>query len=252
MTLLRGRIPFIVLVLSSVAVIGILADLLTGQALVRLMAQRGAEEGSDGQGEVEALYVFDVSDKRKLVGAASNVFVGRVIGKTGEKGVGGFDPEGPSEPVPDSPRTQFEVVVTENIKGDLKGPVTVSQEGGYAEYAANKDYPKAGLKKGERVRELMLFEGDPLLRPGQEVLLVTNHDEENDWYQVVGQPYGTVRLSADDQTGRRQTIGEFEDAVRNQTRDPALDREPVSPEERPYPGEQIDRTSTSPDSSTGQ
>jgi len=37
-------------------------------------------------------YAFDVSDKRKLVGAASNVFVGRVVGKTGEKGVGGFDP----------------------------------------------------------------------------------------------------------------------------------------------------------------
>lgn len=143
-----------------------------------------------------------MGDKRKLVGAASNVFVGRVIGKVGERGLGGFDPGGSSEPVPDSPRTQFEVAVSRNIKGGLKGPVAVSQEGGYAEYAANKDHPEAGVKKGERAREPKLFEGAPLLAPGQEVLLVANHDGRNGWYQIVGQAHGTVRLPPDDREGR--------------------------------------------------
>jgi len=125
--------------------------------------------------------------------------------------------------------------VTENIKGDLKGQVTVSQKGGYTEYVANRDYPEAGVKKGEWVRELLLFEGDPLLRPGQEVLLVANRDERAGWYQVVGQPYGTVHLAPDDQGERRRVIGEFEKAARNQVRDPALDREPIPPEDRPPP-----------------
>lgn len=187
-------------------------------------------------------YVFDVGDKRKLVGAASNVFVGRVIGKIGEKGWGDSDPEGPSEPVPESPRTQFEVAVSENIKGALGGTVTVNQEGGYAEYAANKDYPEAGVKKGERVRELQLFGGDPLLQPGQEVLLVANHDERDGWYQILGQPHGAVRLPPDDQGKRRRIIEGFEEATRNQIRDPALDREPIPSEERPSPEELIDRS----------
>ena len=205
-------------------------------AFVALMARRETDSGSAVRRRIEVVtYVFDAGDKRKLVGAASNVFVGRVVGKSGEKGVGGFDPEGPSERAPESPRTQFEVAVTKNIKGGLEGPVTVSQEGGYAEYAANKDYPEAGVKEGDRVWELKLFEGDPLLRPGQEVLLVANHDKQNGWYQIVGQPYGAVRLSPDDQGGRLRIIEEFEEATRNQVRDPALDREPIPPADRPPP-----------------
>lgn len=245
MTLLKKRMPLIILVLSSVAVAGVLADLLSGQYLVELMAKGGGGV-STRQGKIEAVYAIDVSDKRKLVGSASNVFVGRVIGKSNAKGEPGSDSEDPLELEPYFASTQFVVAVTKNIKGEIKGPVTVNQDGGYVEYAADKDYPEFGVKKGERVRELSLMEDDPLLKPGQEVVLATSYVKQYDWYQIVAQPQGDVRIPRDqqsetgrltskDQVKRRQIIGEFEEAVRNEIIDPVLTREPIPNEDRPDP-----------------
>jgi len=57
-------------------------------------------------------YAFEPTDERQLVGFATNVFVGRVVGKVGAEGAHVF---GPQDAV--IPRTQFSVAVLENIKG---------------------------------------------------------------------------------------------------------------------------------------
>ncbi len=64
--------------------------------------------------------VADFSDDKILVGAAHNVFVGKVEKITGNEKLDEY-----------TPQTQFDVKVLENIKGNLNGDVTVCQVGGY-------------------------------------------------------------------------------------------------------------------------
>ena len=154
--------------------------------------------------EVRLAFAFDVNDERQLVGAASNVFLGRVEREAGSKGL-----EVPGDPEVDQATTQFSVEVLENIKGDLSGTVTVSQRGGYVEYVADR-----GPQKGERVRELVLFENHPLLRPGQKVLFVTNHDAANGWYYIVALNYGAIRVEGKEQ--RKEVVERFKKAEKEQ------------------------------------
>jgi len=122
---------------------------------------------------LEVDYAFEPTDERQLVGFATNVFVGRVVGKVGTEGA---PVSGPQADV--IPRAQFSVAVLNNIKGDLGGNVTVSQTGGYDKSV------------GREVR----IEGDPLLKPGQVLLFATSYDREEGWYTVAAQPFGTVPI----------------------------------------------------------
>nr|MDQ5818384.1 hypothetical protein [Actinomycetota bacterium] len=147
MTFLDARISRLLLAL---AVVGL------GFVLYAVLVERPT--GTDGDVvNVEVDYAIEPTDERQLVGSATNVFVGRVIGKVGAEGA---PLSGPGERV--VPRTQFSVVVLENIKGDLGGEVTVSQTGGYDKSV------------GREVR----IEGDPILKPDQELLFATSYNPE--------------------------------------------------------------------------
>lgn len=104
---------------------------------------------------MQPLYAFDAKGKRKLVGYATNVFVGRVAEEVGSEGA---PLSGPREKV--LPRTQFSIEVSRNIKGGTGETVTVSQAGGY----------------DEEGREAQV-EGDGPLKPGQEYLFSTSYNE---------------------------------------------------------------------------
>jgi hypothetical protein len=184
MTILDGRIARLLLAL---AVVGL------GFVVYVVLVERPAGTGSGDVVNVEVDYAFEPTDERQLVGFATNVFVGRVTGKVGAEGA---PLSGPRDPV--MPRTQFSVAVLENIKGDLGGKVTVSQSGGYDKSV------------GREVR----IEGDPLLKPGQELLLVTSCNREGGWYTIAAQPFGTVPI--EDERQRTDLVERFEVAREQQ------------------------------------
>lgn len=68
-----------------------------------------------------ATYAVDVTDDREVVGFASDVFFGRVVGKSGQIMLDEF------------PRILFQVEVLEVLKGSLSGTVKVIQEAGVVE-----------------------------------------------------------------------------------------------------------------------
>ncbi len=186
MTALRGTPARILLAL---AVFGV------GFVAYALLAREAPETGAGG-GEVvnlEVNYAFEPTDEKQLVGFATHVFVGRVIGQVGAEGAalsGGGDDV--------VPRTQFSVEVLKGIKGDLGGEVTVSQTGGY-------DGPEG---RGVRV------EDDTMMKPGQQRLFVTSYDEQEGWYTIVAQPYGDIRIESESQ--RANLVAAFERARRAQ------------------------------------
>jgi hypothetical protein len=195
-TLVRGATARTLLALAVVTV---------GFVAYAVLARETPETGAAGGGEVvdvEVNYALEPTDEEQLVGFATNVFVGRVVEKVGAEGAPLSGPGG--EVVP---RTQFSVAVLENIKGDLGDEVTVSQTGGY------------DGSEDRRVR----VEGDPLLRPGQQGLFVTSHDEREGWYTIVAQPFGDVRIESESQ--RTDLVEKFERARRAQVPfEPAADR----------------------------
>ena len=119
---------------------------------------------------------MDVSDDRVLVGAAHNVFIGKVVAQTGSK------PNTPPVEAGDvlgfSPQTQVSVEVLENIKGNLNGTITVSQYGGYEEKSD--------------VSQLVLIEGDKLLEPGKTYLFATRFNDIDGWHTIIVPNYGDI------------------------------------------------------------
>lgn len=113
---------------------------------------------------IENSSAFDLSDTPQLVGWADNVFIGKVLVQDGTKSLDGI------------PETQFKVEVTDNIKGELDGPVIVNQQGGYKE------------------DELILVEDDQLLKEGQSYLFVTKYLEEENWHTLVP-VYGDILIN---------------------------------------------------------
>lgn len=170
-----------------------------------------------GQTGVQASVPEWVLDERYLVGAADNVFVGRVVEVKDRV-------SSSTTSVPPPAQSQFAVEVLKNVKGDLAGAVTVNQGGGYQEYSADRDYPEAGIQQGDRVRELDLVNDDPLLEPGQEYLFVTGYDRKNDWHEVVAPHLGDIKLK--DQMQRRALVEKFEKAKREQV-DPYTNTVPL-------------------------
>ena len=145
-----------------------------------------------------AMHAFDVTDDRKLVGFADNVFVGHVAERVGT--VGSTDSN-----LPGIVSTRFSVEVLENVKGNLQGVVTVEQDGGYD--------PTQGC--------VMLMENDPLLKPGQEILFLTRYDERHRLHQITSSGYGDVRVR--NRTHRDALVRRFEEATKDQV-DPTRQR----------------------------
>jgi hypothetical protein len=125
---------------------------------------------------MDAQYAADFSNDEVLMGASHDVFVGKVIRQIGnkERGLG--------------PETQYEVAVIDNIKGDLKGMVTVNQEGGYKDgalYVMDDDTSAPS------------DESDYLLKPGNTYLLATRYSPEEDWYTLNPYPAARALISSD-------------------------------------------------------
>jgi hypothetical protein len=117
-------------------------------------------------------YAADFSNDKILMGASHNVFVGKVIQKIGtkERGIG--------------PETQFSVEVIDNIKGNLKGIVTLDQEGGYENGAVYVVDDGTSSLKGSAINSYFL-------NPGSTYLFATRYSKKENWYTL--NPYPTAR-----------------------------------------------------------
>ena len=132
---------------------------------------------------IEYSNAFDISDTRKLVGWADNVFIGEVKIQSGTKSLDGI------------PETQFKVEVTDNIKGEFDGTITVNQQGGYKE------------------NELILIENDQLIQEGQSYLFVTKYLEEENWHTLVP-VYGDILITNEDE--KEELIMKYTTAYKNE------------------------------------
>lgn len=119
--------------------------------------------------QVGTVAIANFSDDAELVGAAHNVFVGKVIKKQDSfvEGRLAFTP--------------YEVVVLSNIKGDLEGTVTVLQNGGYKDgflqILHDSESPDGRLPFPE-VNQLYLFSSRHNVEADVHYLLPTIHAME--------------------------------------------------------------------------
>ena len=135
------------------------------------------------------VYELDPTDDRALAAYATDIFIGRVLDQTGAVGAP------TSAPGQELPQSQFAVEVLHLLKGPAAGVVTVNQVGGLDMQA----------------EEIMLLEGDPLLRPGAIELFLVVSVPEREWYQIVAGGYGHV--PADDPSRRETLIDRFAQAT---------------------------------------
>jgi hypothetical protein len=120
----------------------------------------------------DALWAADFKDNRVLMGAADNVFVAKVM-----KEVKTIDNQGNVE-------TQFEVEVTDNIKGKFPQKTIVSQYGGITEINNQKT--------------MVLFEGDSLLEVGKTYLLASRSgDGETNLPPLIISPAGKIEVTTE-------------------------------------------------------
>ena len=112
--------------------------------------------------------VTDLSDDRKLAGFVQNIFIGRVLEKSGQTEEYGW------------PETQFKVRVLDVLKGTVEGEIIVNQQGGIWE------------EDGSKYRR----EGDPnLIEPGEFYLFATRYYDVEDWHTVMP-GYGNIKVDA--------------------------------------------------------
>jgi hypothetical protein len=161
---------------------------------------------SDGAPKEVAL---DPQDERQVVGGSTDVFFGRVIGRTGSEAAPQFGPRGLQ-----NPQTQYAVEVTQIVKGDATGTVTVNQLGGYGD-DGQADFPRVPG-------------GDGFLEAGREYLLATKYVEEKDWYQIVVP--GAANIEVEDGAHREELERGYEEAYANQI-EVNIPLPPATPEE---------------------
>ena len=140
--------------------------------------------------------ITDLSNDRKLVGVADDVFFGQVSQKNGQDDEMGL------------PQTQFSVTVLETLKGDVSDNVTVNQQGG--------SRPDGGNFR---------MDGDPnLLEPGKSYLFVTRTYTTRGWETLVP-GYGNLLLDVPEQAGQEEVLNsadanrlreKFQDAINNE------------------------------------
>jgi hypothetical protein len=135
------------------------------------------------------IYELDPRDEHAMAAYATDIFIGRVLGQTGDLGAP------TSAPGQELPQSQFAVDVLHKVKGEAEGVVTINQIGGLDAQA----------------RRIMLLDGDTLLRVGRSELFLVVHIPEMEWYQIVAAGYG--HLPADDMAGREALIDRFNRAV---------------------------------------
>lgn len=130
---------------------------------------------------VHQSYITDFSDDKKLMGATHNVFVGKVIKKSGTKNLG------------IGPETQFSVEVVSNIKGNLSGIVTVNQLGGYQKgilYLLEGGDSNASESSKES-------SSDKLLDVGKTYLFASRYNADENWHTLVSHPNARKLISSD-------------------------------------------------------
>lgn len=120
------------------------------------------------------LYPADPADDHTLLGASHNVFIGKVLAQTGNK------------ETEIGPRTQYQVQVIDNIKGNLNDVVTVDMLGGY-----DKEGKSVFVEEGSVAGE------DPLFQPGTTYLFATRYNAQENWYTVIAHPNARTILSKD-------------------------------------------------------
>jgi hypothetical protein len=135
------------------------------------------------------LYDLDPRDDRALAAYATDIFIGRVLDQTGAAGAP------TSAPGQEVPQSQFAVEVLHVLKGTAGGVVTVNQVGGLDRQAG----------------EIMLLDGDTLLRPETSELFLVVSVPERAWYQIVAAGYG--HRPADVPAQRQALIERFAQAT---------------------------------------
>lgn len=195
MTILRSRTVSVLLMLLILGLCSLVAYSLSTQELPETSRTASAEDVSGGKSEMHATYAFEATDKRKLVGASENVFVGRVLNKVGSESTPALKPI-PGED-DSTPTTQFEIETINTIKSELEGTVTVNQHGG-----RNED------------GQFVLLEEDPLFESGKVYLINSNKDQQRGWQQVVAQPFGKVKTKSSQH--KAKVVKKFEAAKQSQ------------------------------------
>src|SRR5215207_3535202 len=147
-----------------------------------------AHEAIADAGIGHPIYALDPTDDRALADYATDIFIGRVLDQTGTAGAP------TSAPGQELPQSQFAVEVLQLLKGQAAGVVTVNQVGGLDQQA----------------HQIMLLEGDALLRPELSELFLVVSVPERGWYQIVAAGHG--HLSADDPAQRKTLIARFAQA----------------------------------------
>ena len=150
-----------------------------GVALTAIGRDEPAPNPEERIRDVHTLAVTDLTDDRKLVGVAHDVFVATVVRQRGST-------------TGELPETQFDVRVVRAVKGSLTGDVVVSQQGGIDE-------------KGVTV----VVDGDAALEVGRTYLFASLTNETTGWHTLIP-GYGT--LSADSGGAKATLLDRFETA----------------------------------------
>lgn len=147
---------------------------------------------------IEAATEIPRNDRRYVCGYASNVFVADVLEPYSEVGLDPDPVDG--DPNPTIPQSQFLVIPVsgvEQVKGSLDPANRV-----LADDSTTLAYIVSQIG-GTGDDGLELFEGDPLLIPGERYIFATSYDADTNWYKVVIQPEGDLRVSSDEERDKK-------------------------------------------------
>jgi len=179
----------VIVILTAGLSLGVVSGVAGWRSHMQQAAGSSAPEVVAHTGIGHPIYAFDPRNDRALAAYATDIFIGRVSGQTGAAGAPTSAPE------QDLPQSQFAVEVLHLLKGQAAGEVIVNQVGGLD--------PQA--------HQIMLLEGDALLRPGARELFLVVSVPERGWYQIVAAGHG--HLTADDPAQRTRLIERFTQAT---------------------------------------